>query len=278
MRRFRPDVVLTYGGDAASSRVRAVARRHGAKVAFWLHNFSYPNRDCFDGCDAVIVPSTFSRDHHRERLGVEAIALPPVIDLDRVRVSRGDDARCVTFVNPEPSKGAYPFARLADLLSRTRPDIPLLVVESRGRIDHVFKAGVALSTAGTLTHLPNTPDPREFYRRSRVVVMPSVGWESFGRVAAEALLNGIPVVASDRGALPQVVGSGGVCLPLPEWLTADITRLPSEADMAPWAAAVTRLWDDPTASAVATAWAGRWHPDTVTARWEQFLSALAEKG
>lgn len=278
VRRFRPDVVLTYGGDPASAVVPAVARAGGAKVAFWLHNFAYSDRVWFDRCDAVVVPSEFSRDHFRERLGIKAVALPPVLGLGRVLTPRDADARCVTFVNPEPVKGLYPFARLADVLARTRPDIPLLVVEGRGRFERVFAAGVDLSHARSLTHMPNTPDPRAFYRRSRVVVMPSVWRESFGRVAAEAMLNGIPVVASDRGALPEVVGEGGVCLPLPDWLTPDTTHPPSEAEMARWVAAVTRAWDDPAAgSAAATAWAGRWHPDAVTPQWEQFLSELAAR-
>ena len=35
--------------------------------------------------------------------------------------------------------------------------------------------------------------------------MPSVWQESFGRVAAEAMINGIPVLGSTRGALPEVI-------------------------------------------------------------------------
>lgn len=43
---------------------------------------------------------------------------------------------------------------------------------------------------------------------ARVVLMPSLWEESFGRVAAEAMANGIPVLSSDRGALPETVGAG----------------------------------------------------------------------
>src|SRR5947209_1698693 len=39
--RFRPDVVLTYGGDPASREVPTAARRAGARAAFWLHNLAY---------------------------------------------------------------------------------------------------------------------------------------------------------------------------------------------------------------------------------------------
>ncbi len=51
--------------------------------------------------------------------------------------------------------------------------------------------------------MANTLDPRHFYRVTRVLLVPTLVSEMFGRVAAEALANGIPVLASDRGALPE---------------------------------------------------------------------------
>ena len=38
------------------------------------------------------------------------------------------------FVNPQPTKGLFVFARIAEQLQRRRPDIPILVVESRGQV------------------------------------------------------------------------------------------------------------------------------------------------
>ncbi len=45
------------------------------------------------------------------------------------------------------------------------------------------------------------------------VAVPSL-YEGFGRVALEAMAAGAPVLVSDRGALPEVVGKGGQVLPL----------------------------------------------------------------
>jgi glycosyltransferase involved in cell wall biosynthesis len=52
----------------------------------------------------------------------------------------------------------------------------------------------------------------DIYGETSVLVVPTTIDETFGRVVVEAQLNGIPVLASDRGALPDVVGGGGAVL------------------------------------------------------------------
>ena len=67
-----------------------------------------------------------------------------------------------------------------------------------------------------LGHASNDELP-ELYRQFHVVVVPSLptpSWrEQFCRVAVEAMASGVPVVCSDTGALPEVVGDAGVLFP-----------------------------------------------------------------
>jgi len=57
----------------------------------------------------------------------------------------------------------------------------------------------------------------EHYRTFDVLAVPSLptpSWtEQFGRVAVEAMAAGVPVVTSDAGALPEVVGDAGIVVP-----------------------------------------------------------------
>lgn len=244
LERFRPDVLLTYGGDPLTCEVLARARRRDVTTVFALHNFDYRDRSTFVDVDRVTVPSRFAADHYERTLGLDCTVLPGVVEPDRVLTER-HDPKHLTFVNPLPEKGVYAVARIADELGRRRPDIPILVVESRGTESTLNGCGIDLRQHGNLSVMPQTPDPRDFWCRTRVCLMPSLWWESQGLVAVEAMTNGIPIIASDRGALPETLGEAGIVLPLPDRLTPATRLLPTAEEVAPWVEAVIRLWDDP---------------------------------
>jgi glycosyltransferase involved in cell wall biosynthesis len=67
-----------------------------------------------------------------------------------------------------------------------------------------------------LGHRPSTETPA-FYRKLDLLVLPSVSrpnWiEQFGRVLVEAMACGVPVVGSDCGELPNVIGDAGLVFP-----------------------------------------------------------------
>jgi glycosyltransferase involved in cell wall biosynthesis len=52
------------------------------------------------------------------------------------------------------------------------------------------------------------PDKLDRLRDLDVLLLPSVGWESFGIVAREAMAEGVPVVASDQSALSELFADG----------------------------------------------------------------------
>jgi glycosyltransferase involved in cell wall biosynthesis len=276
--RFRPHVLLTYGGHPANRGLMARSRRRGVPVAFHLHNFAYPDRSTFGDAAAVVVPSEYARRYHARHLGLECTAIPNPVRPERV-VAPDPDPRYLTFVNPQPTKGLTVVARIAAELDRRRPDIPLLVVEGRGAADALARAGLDLSGLANLHRMANTPDPRDFWRVSRAVLVPSLWRESFGRVAAEGLANGVPVLASDRGALPETLGEAGFVFTVPERCTPTSGVVPTAREVAPWIATIERLWDDAefaaTHRARARAEAPRWDAGRIAEAHEEFLRRLA---
>lgn len=236
LKKNRPDLVWTYGGDPVSRHLHNNVRALSMRLLFELHNFGYRDRAIFSPTDRVIVPTHFARQFYQKTLGMDFQVLPLVVDPQRVVVAH--DAKCphraplaegeggfVTFINPEPRKGMHVFSRIAEVLSLQRPDIPLLLVEGAAKRSSLPALGIDLSGMKNLTTWPNTPDVRKVYAASKLILMPSL-MENAGFIAMEAMSNGIPVVASNRGGLPETIGDAAPMLDIPARYTPQTRDVP----------------------------------------------------
>lgn len=279
--RLRPDVVISYGGGPLTREVLHRARARGAATVFPLHNLRYRDPAPFADADAVLVASQFAAEHYRKTLGLRCTVLPNMIDRGRALAPERSPT-AVVFVNPTVEKGVAVFARIADELGRRRPDIPFLVVEARGTEADVAACGLELRGHGTVFFHEHTPDPRRFWRHARLCLLPSLVPENQPLVAIEAMANGVPVLGSDRGGVPETLGAAGTVLPIPARLSPHSFDLPTPAEAARWVEAIERLWDSPAESdelgRKARLEAERWSPDLLEPRYEAFFRSVGGPG
>ena len=249
---FAPDQVIACNAHPMIQAVMARARDRGVTTAYAVRGFGYYEPRYFQHVDHAFTCSQFLTDLYREKVRLISTPIEPPIDWSTV-VAPTESRAFVTFVHPAPHKGLMLFARLADMLGSRRPDIPILVVQS-GQSGGALNAipGLDFTKYPQIMAAPAVPTPADFFALTRVLLVPSVWEEPFGRVAAEAMINAIPPIVSNRGSLPQViggdvsVGGGGYVLPVPEWMTYKTTRLPRESEVQTWFDAVCALWDDET--------------------------------
>lgn len=244
LRTIAPDVVIACNAHPMIQQALATARAQQITTVFTVRGFNYTPQ-YFTHVDHVFTCSQFLTDWYRRRIGLESTPIEPPIEWRSVLAPFHTRA-FVTFVHPVAYKGLWWFARLADVLNRRRPDIPLLIVQS-GRTAGMLNAipGLSFARAPQIMVAPHTPIPAHYLALTRLLLVPSVWPEPFGRVAAEAMINGIPPIVSDRGALPSVVGEGGRVLPLPSWLSETTLRLPTAREVEPWVRVIEQLWDNP---------------------------------
>jgi glycosyltransferase involved in cell wall biosynthesis len=257
LRKFVPDVLIACGGSLLTLEALRRAHHRGVTTLFTVRNHGYEDRGWFTHADHVLTCSPYLSAAYRASIGLESTGLPSPIDWSEAAVSQ-EGRRFVTFVNPSLHKGAALFARLAQVLAERRADIPILVVRSEAD-DRGLRcfAAAGLGRYPQIHTGPPTDQPADFLALTRLLLVPSVSAEPFGRVAVEAMLNGIPPLVSDRGALPDTVGGAGRVLPAPPWMTPTSSRLPDAAEVAPWVEAICELWDRPAAYAAAAKLARR---------------------
>ncbi|HKA37556.1 MAG TPA: glycosyltransferase [Thermoanaerobaculia bacterium] len=245
LRDFKPDVVLSYGGHPVLREAMPRARDGGAVTVFTLRNHGYEDARHYENVDHVFTTSPYLSEQYRRRIGLVSAGIPSPIDWSEVLATEAE-RRFVTFVNPSAHKGAGVFARIADMLGSSRPDIPILVVQSASSAG-VLNAipGIDFAKYPQILAAPPLRKPADFFALTRLLLVPSLFEEPFGRVAAEAMVNGIPPLVSDRGGLPETVAGAGRVLSLPERLTGKSLEVPGAEEVRPWVETVCELWDDP---------------------------------
>ena len=111
------------------------------------------------------------------------------------------------------AKGVLDLLAAAETLASTRPDLRLVLAGEPlfgGDADQVCRAldSATACWSGQVEQLGRVASPTDLFDRIDLLVVPSRAPESFGLVAAEAMAARIPVVVTDAGALPEVVGDG----------------------------------------------------------------------
>jgi len=213
--------MLDLAGGFARLGVPAVAYLHGLGFEKWPGE---PARFPFRG---YIANSRFTAARLRNRFGIEAAVLPPLFR--RKDYATPVTGNMVTLINPVAVKGVDLALQIAALC----PDIPFAFV--RGwplGLKEEAALRRKLRRLGNVVLRERVDDMRTIYRETRVLLVPSQ-WEdeTWGRVVSEAQFSGIPVIASDRGGLPEAVGPGGIVLG-------------HDAPAAVWADTVYDLWSN----------------------------------
>ncbi|HET7217209.1 MAG TPA: glycosyltransferase family 1 protein [Vicinamibacterales bacterium] len=166
--------------------------------------------------DAVITISEYTAAKIRSRLSVpaESIAIcPPGAPAWRP-ANRYQPRGPILFVGTiEPRKN---IGRLLDAyatLLELVPDAPGLMLAGKAAPStaDVMARLAHPPFSGRVTHVGyvSGPEREDLYRQASMLVVPSLD-EGFGMTALEAMTIGIPVVASNRGALPEVTAGAAL--------------------------------------------------------------------
>ena len=214
VRDWRPDLIVAQA--AGWREVVGVARAARRPVVHWLHGWlGLLGEGPRPAADLLLANSEYTAAQVSARFGLGSTVFHPPVEPERVRAPRTAGAGgAITMINPHPSKGFDIFLSLA----RRHREQRFVAVDCWGTAPYI---ALAISRESNIDHLPVQDTMRTVFAQSALLVVPTTSDETFGRVVVEAQLNGIPVLASDRGALPDVVGAGGLVVasgaPLAEW-------------------------------------------------------------
>jgi glycosyltransferase involved in cell wall biosynthesis len=234
--QFKPDLVYYYGGRTLDLLIGDEAHARGIPVAAYLANGNYRGTRWCRDVDLILTDSHATATMYKEQDGIDVTPIGPFIDPTYV-VAKKRNPQNVLLVNPSLAKGAAIVIRLAMMLEQERPDITFEVVQSRGNWEALVRQvtkqfGQERSELSNVIVTPNTLDMRPIYARAKILLALSLWWESFGRVAAEAAMNSIPIITTGTGGLLEASSTMGVVFEFPSYLhRAPYNKLPDQPVM-----------------------------------------------
>ncbi len=207
---------------------------------------------CNTGAARIVERRGFAGRARTVDLGVDLALFTPG-EPRQMPGSGPQHARTVGFVGRlDAAKGADVLLRAAAL----EPELRVAVAGDGPQREELLELARALEIADRVDFVGALSPEQlpDFYRSLDVLAVPSLTtptWmEQFGRVALEAMACGVPVVVSDSGALPEVVGDAGVVVA--EGNAADLAKALAEVVRDPDVA--TRLRQAGLARARAATW------------------------
>ncbi|MBI5549660.1 MAG: glycosyltransferase family 4 protein [Deltaproteobacteria bacterium] len=236
-----PAIVWHWHGPPLS--VAADARN--AEAARLLVRLASPS------CARVIAISDFSAGEARD-MGVDPERLVTVLNAASV----SEDASGATAPQPLPARSAdqvtllLPCAAIrrhkgvhlaVEALRHVSPDSVLWITGDPADplaaeyVDELRKMAARAQVSDRVHFIDARRDLHRVMSSADIVLVPSVWQEPFGLVAAEAQLLGVPVIASNRGALPELMGNGRLGLVFdaedPATLATAINRMSRDPDL-----------------------------------------------
>lgn len=225
-----------------------LARRAGAKALFFswqnIHKryplpFALGERYVLRKADGAIAGTGSAAAIWRAKGFAQPLAVIPQFGVDPAQfapapIREGERPFTVGYIGRlVPEKGI-------DLLMRAlagwTADWRLQIVgqgPERAALERLAQTLGSADRVAFVGQIPSMDIPR-FYHQLDALVIPSrtlPNWkEQFGRVITEAMASGVPVIGSDSGAIPDVIGEAGLIVP--------------EGDADALRAALSRLHDD----------------------------------
>ena len=245
---FRPDVVMGSGTDMLSMVCFDEARRRGLPTTYTLLDGT-PARFNFPNIDLVVTDSAATSNLYATKHRINSVVTGSFTEVTGPLAFGGkvehdpSNKKFITMVEPTVDKGLGIFLRLSQNVPAQARNLKFAVRESYAG---QFTEQVALLkdkanpnkapfTKAALSKIfvlgPEVTDA-ELFESTKVLMVPSLSFESINNISREAITYGVPVLATNQTGIAESIGEAGVLVEIPEYCLNNHYMAPAAEDLA----------------------------------------------
>jgi glycosyltransferase involved in cell wall biosynthesis len=148
----------------------------------------------------VVFNTSWMREHYAEDWKEQSIILHPPVDWRHYVIPQEQrKPTFVTLINCNENKGGKQFIEIA----KKAPEFKFMGVLGG------YDKQIQVTGDDNLSYYPHTPNIRSVYEKTWVLLILSK-WETYGRVAIEAMSSGIPVIATPLTGIKEACGDAAI--------------------------------------------------------------------
>lgn len=258
VKQENPDWVMISAEDPSQTLLNAAFEAAPDKVIYLAHTpqmFPFGVESMYPGekrtqtigkSRLIVTISDFVADYIRSNTGFEVLVNhPPHFGEGPYDKIADFDNKYVLTMNPCGVKGIDIFVGLAEAF----PNVSFAYVPGWGTTPSDVSR---MEKIPNITQLNNEPDLNDLLKQAKLLLMPTLWSEGFGMATVDAMLRGIPVLASDYGGLKEAKLGTDFSIPITpiQGFTGELDEnslpqaiLPKQ-DLTPWTAAIQELCFD----------------------------------
>lgn len=203
-----------------SEYVVSICKQFSVPCAYFIRSIG-GNID-YDSPNVLVANSVFIQKKVANVCGRKPILLYPCIDMSRVMVRKPQKKKYICMFNPIAAKGGYIFKKIALAMPNRlfvavngwgmlrsngligwNKKIMKQMSRCHGENEIFIPEDVDMHNVKNIKLVGPVSNPSDIFSKMQILLVPSIWEEAFGRVVIEALVNGIPVIASNNAGIRE---------------------------------------------------------------------------